>query len=167
MPEQERKALGVARLFTPRQRAAITLIGLGKTQAESARLLALKPTTMASSLLGLAGELECQRRVSAVVHAAYKHPDFPLPQRVGPVPGIEELDEYASMMLDAHAEGVTVKRLGETKGIGVAQLSIFNRQLYDLLGARTPSHAVRLAWRAGWFTRACDGAVADGAGARR
>ncbi|MEV4506074.1 hypothetical protein [Streptomyces klenkii] len=155
VPEGELKALGVTRLFTPRKRAAITLAGLGKTQAESARLLHLQPTTLASSILSLAKELKCASRVSAVVHAAYSHPDFPLPQQEGPAPK-QDLDEYTSMMLTAHTEGVTVTRLSKTTGIGMAQLAIFNRQLYHQLGAHNPPHAVRLAWRAGWLTRASD-----------
>ncbi|WP_144440853.1 hypothetical protein [Streptomyces roseifaciens] len=128
----EVQAMEAARFISFPHRTVITLIAHGRTAPETAEALQLKPSTIRSYLATAARMLESSRRMPALVHAAYSHPSFPAPPRSEEC--APKLSPGERIVLLHHVRGRPCPGSGT---------------LLSKLNARTPAHAIHLAWQLG------------------
>ncbi|MFC4512261.1 hypothetical protein [Streptomyces ehimensis] len=154
LADAELKALRSCPILNPVQRAALTLISLGHTHRGTATLLGGRLHTVTHALNYADQKLKSGGRTPALLHAAYRHPDYPLPLPRGSEPEQPPaLDTVERAVLDAYATGVTLRRLAESRRWPTHHLTPANKHLLDRLAARNAAHSVRRAWELGIYTR--------------
>ncbi|MEV4500879.1 hypothetical protein [Streptomyces klenkii] len=154
LADAELKALRTCPILNPVQRAALTLISIGHTHRGAATLLGGSLHTVTHALNFADQKLKSGGRTPALLHAAYRHPDYPLPLPRGTEP--EEplaLDTVERAVLDAYATGITLRRLAESRRWPTHHLTPVNKNLLGKLVARNAAHGVRRAWELGIYTR--------------
>ncbi|MFF4408443.1 hypothetical protein ACFY1P_29370 [Streptomyces sp. NPDC001407] len=142
-------------ILNPLQRTVLTLISLGHTHRGTATLLGGRLHAVTQALNYADQKLKSGGRTPALLHAAYRHPDYPLPLPRGTEPEEQPLvlDEIERAVLDAYATGVTLRRLAESRRWPTHHLTPVNRNLLGKLAARTAAHGVRRAWELRIYTR--------------
>ncbi|MEW2033821.1 hypothetical protein AB0901_25360 [Streptomyces roseifaciens] len=135
---------------------AITLIALGETHESAAAVMDIAPLAVLSALSDASRDLDAASSLAAdpdpaVVHAAYRHPGFPLPYPDHhPSPALTSRER---LVLLAHSGGFALDHMSQSRDIPLQRLTEADEQLLIKFKARNPAHAVRRGWQLGLFNR--------------